>query len=44
MAGRWDGEQEEEVLAWIKNVTGDEVPEGEREAHRALRSGIILVK
>ena len=44
MAARYDPDMEDEVLGWIKDLTGEDVPGGQREVERALRSGVVLVK
>ncbi len=44
MAGRYDPDMEEEVIGWIQTLLGEEIPSGQREVERALRSGITLVK
>lgn len=44
MAARYDPDMEDEVLGWIKELTGEDIPGGQREVERALRSGVVLVK
>ena len=44
MAARYDPDMEDEVLGWIKELTGEDIGGGQREVERALRSGVVLVK
>lgn len=41
---RYDQGAEQEVLAWIQQLTGDHIPHGRENAHHALKNGQILMK
>lgn len=41
---RYDPSVEQEVLAWIQQLTGASIPSGRENVHQALKSGQILMK